>query len=99
MNVVLTEAAIADLIGIGRYIALDNPRRAASFVAELEERCHRLGSMPLAYPLLPEREETGIRRRPYRDFLIFYRIAGGSVEILHVLRGAQDHDAVLFPDD
>ncbi len=99
MNVVLTEAALADLVGIGRFIALDSPARADSFLAELEDRCHRLGAMPLAFPLLPGREATGIRRRPYQNYLIFYRIVDQAVEILHVVQGARDYDAILFPDD
>jgi toxin ParE1/3/4 len=99
LNVVLTEAALADLVGIGRFIALDSPARADSFLAELEDRCHRLGAMPLAFPLLPGREATGIRRRPYQNYLIFYRIVDQTVEILHVVQGARDYDAILFPDD
>ena len=99
MKVVLTEAAFDDLLGIGRFIALDSPSRADSFLAELEDRCNRLGAMALAYPLLPGREGTGIRRRPYRSYLIFYRIVDQTVEILHVVHGARDYEAILFPDE
>jgi toxin ParE1/3/4 len=99
VKVVLTEAALTDLVGIGRFIALDNPSRADSFLAELEDRCHRLGTTPLAFPLLPGREAIGIRRRPYQNYLIFYRIVGQIVEILHVVHGARDYDAILFPED
>ena len=35
MRSIFLPAAIADLEGIGDYIARDNPRRAISFVAEL----------------------------------------------------------------
>jgi toxin ParE1/3/4 len=54
--------------------------------------------MPQAFPLLPEWEEQGIRRRSYGNYLIFYRIAGDVVEILHILHGARDYSGVLFPD-
>jgi toxin ParE1/3/4 len=99
VKVVLTEAALADLVGIGRFISLDNPSRAETFLAELEDRCKRLDTLALAYPLLPGREATGIRRRPYQNYLIFYRIFDQTVEILHVVHGARDYDAILFPDD
>ncbi len=99
MKVVLTDNALADLLAIGRSIAIDNPRRAESFIAEIEDRCRRLGSLPFAFPLLPEREETGIRRRPYGDYLIFYRVLAEVVEILHVVHGARNYDAILFPED
>ena len=59
MIVVLTEAAIADLVAIGRYIKADNPQRAETFVAELESRCHQLGTMPKAFPLVPRHEGSG----------------------------------------
>ena len=100
MKVVLTERAIGDLVRIGGFIGQDNPVRAATFVAELEARCLQLAEMPRAYPLVPRYEGEGIRRRPHRDYLIFYRIdeAAGQVVILHVLHGAQDYDAILFPD-
>ena len=99
MIVVLTEAAIADLVAIGRHIETDNPQRAKTFVAELESRCHQLGSMPKAFALVPRHERSGIRRRPHGNYLIFYRIVADTVEVLHVLHGAQDYEAILFPDD
>ena len=98
MKVVVTEAAFADLLDIGRSIRRDNPARAETFVAELFDRCQRLGAMPQAYPLLPDWEAKGIRRRPYGDYLIFYRITGEAVEVLHVLHGARDYEAILFPE-
>ncbi|KPF71652.1 plasmid stabilization protein [Bosea sp. AAP35] len=99
MRVVVTEAALADLIRIGRVIRQDSPARAESFVSELYDRCKRLGNMPRAFPLLPAWEATGIRRRVYGRYLIFYRIADDAVEVLHVLHGAQDYESILFPED
>lgn len=99
MRVVVTEAAFADLIRIGHVIREDNPARAETFVAELYDRCRRLGAMPRAYPLLPAWEKTGIRRRVYGNYLIFYRIGADAVEVLHVLHGAQDYEAILFPEE
>jgi toxin ParE1/3/4 len=99
MMVILTDAAYADLVRIGREIKKDNPIRAESFVAELYDRCSRLAHMPRAYPLLPNREEQGIRRRAYRDYLIFYRIERDTVQVLHILHGAMDYERILFPDE
>jgi toxin ParE1/3/4 len=99
MIVVLTETAIADLVAIGRYIKADNPQRAETFVAELESRCHQLGAMPKAFTLVPRHERSGVRRRPHGVYLIFHRIVADTIEVLHVLHGAQDYEAILFPDD
>ena len=99
MKVVLSERAIDDLIAIGAYIGRDNPTRAASFVAELEARCVTLGDMPKGYPLLSGYEARGIRRRPFGDYLIFYRVdeTASRIDVLRVLSGARDIDAILFP--
>lgn len=99
MRVVITAAAYADLVHIGREIKKDNPTRAETFVAELHDRCQRLGAMPRAFPLLPDWEDRGIRRRPHGDYLIFYRVQAEQVEILHVLHGARDYERILFPDE
>jgi len=99
MIVVLTETAMADLVAIGRHIATDNPQRAKTFVAELKSRCHELGTMPKAFALVARHEHSGVRRRPYKNYLIFYRIAADLVEVLHVLHGAQDYETILFSDD
>ncbi|NHT74784.1 type II toxin-antitoxin system RelE/ParE family toxin [Rhizobiaceae bacterium CRRU44] len=99
MKVVLTDEAIADLIAIGRYINADNPLRAATFVAELENKCQRIGTMPNAFPLIVGREKEGIRRRVHGNYLIFYWVKKNTVEVLHVLNGAMDYEAILFPDE
>jgi toxin ParE1/3/4 len=95
MKVIVTEEAEADLEAIGDYIAADNPRRAISFVAELRSRCHGLGDMPEAFPVVPRYERQGIRRRVHGNYLIFYRIEPSQVVILHVLNAAMDYDRVL----
>jgi len=98
VKVVLSERAVDDLIAIGAYIGRDNPARAASFVAELEARCMTLGDMPKGYPLLIGHEASGIRRRPFGDHLIFYRVEEIDLRIvvLRVLSGARDIEAILF---
>ena len=97
MIVVVTESAEADLEAIADWIAADNPSRALSFVEELRSACRSLASAARRYPLIPRYESAGIRRRVYRDYLILYRISKRTIEILRVLHGAQDFDAVLFP--
>ena len=99
MKVVITDAAYADLLQIGREIRKHSLARAESFVSELYDRCQRLGAMPRAYPLLPNWEDRGVRRRVHGNYLIFYRIGADAVEVLHVLHGAMDYERILFPED
>ncbi|MCV9998357.1 type II toxin-antitoxin system RelE/ParE family toxin [Pararhizobium sp. YC-54] len=98
MIVVFTDAAERDIEHIGDYIACDNPARAGTFVRELIDRCERLAQSPHAFPLVPRYAHAGVRRRPYKGYLIFYRIGSGRIEILHILNGVQDYDAILFPE-
>ena len=98
MRVILAQAAIADLIAIGRHLQKDNPARAETFVEELEQKCTELGSMARAFPVLSHRENKDMRRRVHGDYLIFYRIGTKQVEVLHVLHGAQEYEVWLFEE-
>jgi len=53
--------------------------------------------MPKAYQLVPRFEARGVRRVPHGDYLIFYRVIDDTVEVIHVLHGARDYEAILFP--
>ncbi|MBW9090469.1 type II toxin-antitoxin system RelE/ParE family toxin [Rhizobium wenxiniae] len=99
MKIILTPEARNDFARIGDYIASYNPTRAETFVDELLERSLRLKDMPFRYQLLAGREYSGIRRLPYRNYAIFYRVIDETVYILHILSAAQDHEAILFPED
>jgi len=98
MNVVVSDEAEADLERIADYIAEDNPARALSFVRELGARCGEIAHMPRGFPLVPPYEQKGIRRRVHGSYLIFYRINGGVIEILHILHGALHFEPLLFPE-
>jgi len=96
MRVVVTASAETDLIEIGEYIRKDN--RAATFVGELLDHCYDLAEKARVYPLVPRYERWGIRRRVHGNYLIFYRIREEQVEVVHVLHGAREHEALLLPD-
>lgn len=97
MIVELTAAAEADLEAIGDYIAQDNPVRALSFVRELSRSCLELADMPEAWPIVPRYEHQGIHRRVHGRYLTFYRVSEDRIVVLHVLNGAMDVEAILFP--
>jgi addiction module RelE/StbE family toxin len=84
------------LIEIGDFIRPNNPTKAANFVDQLIDRCHRLAAMPRAYPLVPRYEYLGIRRYVFQDYLIFYRVQEDLVEIIRVINGVQDYEKFLF---
>jgi plasmid stabilization system protein ParE len=98
MIVEITAQAQADLEAIADYIARDSPVRAIRFVQALRAKCLDLAEMPLAFPLVPRYEHHGVRRRIHGDYLIFYQAGTDRVIVYHVLHGAMDYAALLFPE-
>ncbi len=98
MRVVLSEPAEFDLLEIAISIARHNRARARAFVRERRAAARQIGAMPNAFALVPGHEQRGIRRRPYRDYLIFYRVGTDRVVIMRIVHGARDYAALLARD-
>ncbi|MDX1540980.1 MAG: type II toxin-antitoxin system RelE/ParE family toxin [Geminicoccaceae bacterium] len=90
----LRPEAVADLESIGDYIAADNPTRAVSFVRELIAVCQRLAATP-GIGVARESLRAGLRMFPVRGYLIFYVPTDDGVEVIRVLSGARDIDALF----
>lgn len=99
MKVVITAAAKADLAEIAHFIAQGNPQRAESFVDELLDRCRDLAIMPHAYAVIARYKRWGIRRCVHGNYLIFHRVFEDRIEVIHILHGARDYEALLFAED
>jgi plasmid stabilization system protein ParE len=97
MIVRLTAEAERDLEAIGDYIASDSPAAAILFIRELREKCLGLADFPARFPLVPRYEASDVRRRVHGNYLIFYRVGEDAVTVLHILNGAADYEALLFP--
>ena len=98
MIVAITAEAETDLERIAAHIAEHSVEIALNFVRELREKCESLADAPRGYPLVPRHEHLGIRRRPFGNYLIFYRIGPDAIEVVHVLHGARDYEPLLFPE-
>jgi toxin ParE1/3/4 len=83
---------------IATYIAEQSAEIALNLVRELREKCETLADAPRDYPLVPRHEHLGIRRRPFDNYLIFYRIGPVQIEVVHVLHGARDYEPLPFPE-
>ena len=94
MTVVFSPVAETDLEQIGDCIALDNPRRAVTFVREIRDRCDAISVAPEAVPLR-EHIAPGIRMQVHGKYLVFYRIRMDEIRIERILHGAQDVGAVF----
>ena len=91
----VTALAERDLADIGDYIALENRIRAASFIAEIEERFAEIATRPSIYRL---RDEVlpDIRAANHGRYLIYFRCeAKGDVVFLRMLHSARDQAGIL----
>jgi toxin ParE1/3/4 len=93
-KLIILPAARADLIEIGDYIALDNPRRAASFVDEIEQTIKATHERPTSFPLRNELHD-GLRAARHGRYLIFFLQVGDEVRIIRILHNARDLPRLL----
>jgi toxin ParE1/3/4 len=96
MSVSFSPAAEADLVDIALFIAADSPRRAESFVAELEAKCELLGREPGIGTGRPELGR-GVRVLPHGAYLVFHRRSSSGVRIERILHGSRDIGAGDLP--
>ncbi len=94
MKARLTPQAENDLEEIGDRIALRNPARAVSFVRELRERANRIAEFPHAGPPRPFWGDD-IRIAIHGKYLIVYRVRDATVQVLRIVHGARDLDALF----
>jgi toxin ParE1/3/4 len=89
-------SALDDLGEIRDYIARPNPAAAKRFVARLRVKCRLLAEQPHI-----GRERHDIRpglRSPIQNYVVFYHLVDDTVEIVSVVHGARDVDA-LFDEE
>jgi len=90
-----TAEAENDLLDIWNYIAEDNPRAADRILRTIGETCARLAENPGLGPARPE-IAADLRYLPTGNYLIFYRQIPEGTEIVRVLHGARNIEAI-FP--
>jgi toxin ParE1/3/4 len=81
--------AVKDIEAIGDYIAKDNPRRAHTYITELQDQCAKIATLPHAYRLRPELAEN-LRSCAFGNYVIFFKNIEREIIIVRVLHGAMD---------
>ncbi len=99
MKVVISADARADLQEIANYIAQDSKAAARTFLRELQRKAHEIGDTPYGFPLIPRYETSGIRRRPFRNYLIFYVVEPDRILIVNIFHAARDYIRILFGEE
>ncbi|MDD2902690.1 MAG: type II toxin-antitoxin system RelE/ParE family toxin [Syntrophales bacterium] len=96
--VVKRPLARSDLVEIWNYIADDNEQRADAFIDLIDQKFQKLAHNPNMGRSRQELEES-LRSFPVGRYVIFYRVIPEGVEIIRVLHGSRDLDAIFHPDD
>ncbi len=93
-ELIISKEAESDLEEIWSYIAEDSPRRADNFIDQIHAKCHLILNMP---EVGVKRDEIlpGIRSFPIGRYLIFYRTEADNVEIVRILSGYRDIEALF----
>ncbi len=86
--------AIADLESIEDHIALDDVDQALAFIERLYEAMTLLAGQPLMGRARPELG-ADIRSLPVGRYVIFYQPIPSGIDVVRVLSGARDIDAVF----
>lgn len=86
--------AIADLDSIEDHIALDDVDQALAFIERLYETMTLLAGQPLMGRARPELG-ADIRSFPVGRYVIFYQPLLNGIDVVRVLSGARDVDAVF----
>ena len=99
LAIVLTPSANRDLAEIWMFIAADNPAQADDFIDLIDAKFQNLSRQP---GLGRRREELvgGLRSFPVGRYVIFYLQVQDCLQIVRILHGARDLDAVFAdPND
>lgn len=91
---------IRDLIELATYIAVDNIDASDHFLASAEATFNQLAKMPkigklcqFSHPNLTDIRQHAIK--DFRRYLIFHRLTNSGIEVLRVIHGARDFEAIL----
>lgn len=90
---VFSPLAEQDLFEILDYIAQDDPNAAVEWVNFLEDRCRSLADFPYKGRTRDDLF-NGAFMLPLRGYLVFYRVQGDVVEVLAVVEGSRDPEAI-----
>jgi len=94
-KLVYTSAALADLEEIFWFIAADNPPRARSYVAEIEQACRNICDTPQMGRMRPDLR-PGLYIFPlWRRIVIAYELPDDRVDVLRIFSGGQDYEAIM----
>lgn len=95
---ILAPSAKRELREIVRYIAQFNPDAARRLAQAIKQQCKLLANFP-NMGRNQDDFEPGLQSFPVENYLIFYRAVGGGVEIVRLVSGDRDLEAIFSGDE
>ena len=89
-----TIPAKQDTKEIVRYIAQFNPDSAKRLKEAIKQQCKFLADFP-SMGRSREQLEVGLRSFLVEDYLIFYRVVSGNIEVVRIVSGYRDIEVVF----
>ncbi len=91
----------SDLLAILGYIAeaSGSVAIAMSFVGQLRERCRQLAAKPGTLGRARPELREDLRSVAHKGYVIFFRYVGDSLEVVNILEGHRDIDALYGDHD
>lgn len=100
-KVVFLQTALDDLEEIVLYIAKDSKNSAIKLRDKIVECASQLQTFPKLGLPVPDRKigESGFRMLIVQKYLLFYKIYGDEINIMHILHGARDYPMLFSKID
>jgi toxin ParE1/3/4 len=103
MRIIKRPQVIQDLIELATYLAEDSLDISERFLFSAEKTFQKLSQFPqrgklsnFKHPQLIDIRQQAIEG--FRKYVIFYRLTDSEVEIIRVIHGARDIEAILEQD-
>lgn len=97
-RLVIAPQAERDLDEILAFIAIDSEAAAARVLRQVEQKTFRLLDRPFMGPPVHFPKWPGLRKVTSAPYVIFYRASDKEVEVVRVLHGSRDLNALLGTD-
>ncbi len=93
-NIIRTPAADDDLFDIWLFVSQDNEAAATKVLTKIKKTLERLARQPRGGR---DRSELmrGLRSFACRPYVVFYRVLGDDIELVRVIHGARDIEAIF----
>lgn len=91
INIKWSAQAMQDILQIYKYIALDSPNNADTFLDSLMDSAEmQLSVSPTVGREIPEMKDPAFREIIYGKYRVMYHVDGNIVNITHVRHGARE---------